>query len=298
MPDQPAGDDKPSLHRLQSWMQAVVTHPAGVGRALADDATRKQVDITADQVETAVTRSNQLTALERLDIYNRSYHARLLDCFRAEYPCLLHACGEQLFTHFVADYLHHHPPASYTLNRLSERFPNHLATTRPRAEAGEDEESWPDFLIDLATLERTFADVYDGPGEEENPPLAADQINALSAEKLAEARLTPAASLRLLAYRFPVADYFTAVRAGQDPALPTASPGHLALHRTNWRVRMLPLSPEGYHFLQALSEGETVAAASRAARQAGANAEFTPNLAKASLLTLAQRGMFRELTLP
>src|SRR5919197_5335299 len=99
----------------------------------------------------------------RLDVYRKAYRARLLTCLRDTHPGLRHALGEELFDAFALDYLETHPSRRYTLFRLSEAFADHLAATRP------GDRGWPDFIIDLARLERTFMEVYEGPGVEGDP---------------------------------------------------------------------------------------------------------------------------------
>ncbi|HKQ52694.1 MAG TPA: DNA-binding domain-containing protein, partial [Pyrinomonadaceae bacterium] len=161
-------DESQRLERLQHWVQAVVTHPAGVAHGVASaEAQAVGLRPDLDALETVVAPSATLSGAERLAIYWRSYHARLLQCFREMFPALLHALGQELFDGFARDYLQRHPSRSYTLDRLADAFPQHLAETRPDAAAPPDErESWPDFIVELATLEWAFLKVYDGPGLE------------------------------------------------------------------------------------------------------------------------------------
>jgi hypothetical protein len=86
-----------------------------------------------------------------------------------EFPVLKHALGAEVFDAFAVGYLERYPSRSYTLFQLGANFPRFLAETRPEAGKGEGEAlpvNWPDFLIDLATLELTFNEVFDGLGVE------------------------------------------------------------------------------------------------------------------------------------
>lgn len=105
---------------------------------------------------------------------------------------------------------------SYTLADLSTRFPQYLAQTRSAGPEGD----WPQFLIDLATLERTYSEVFDGPGCEGEPLLPAEALVAVPAERWADFRLEPAPCLRLLSLRFPVHEYALAVHRGEHPEIP------------------------------------------------------------------------------
>ncbi|HJQ71013.1 MAG TPA: putative DNA-binding domain-containing protein [Blastocatellia bacterium] len=259
--------DKPEeLARIQGWMQAVITHPSGIRAGIASAAARQQIDARFEDIETIVSPSKALTGAERLMIYSRSYHARLLECFRAEFPCLLYALGKAVFDDFVIEYLKQHPPESYTLKDVAKSFPQFLAETRPATE------SWPDFIIDLARLERTFIEVFDGPGGEGKKLARADQILALDDERLARLRLTPVACLRLLAFRYPVLSYFNAVRAKKEPDLPTPSETFLAVNRIDYLIHFSPLSASQHAVLESLVAGLSVAdALTRAADRAAAD---------------------------
>jgi hypothetical protein len=240
-------------------MQAVITNAGGIRAGVASAEARQQIDVGFDELESVVARSGALTSAARLMIYSRAYHTRLLEAFHAEFPCLLQALGEDLFNHFVIEYLHHHPPHSYTLHRLAERFPAFLSATRPDAEAPPDErESWPDFIVDLATLERTFIETYDGPGSEGQSLVEAEQVRGLTHTDFLNARLVPAPCLRVLAFRYPVAAYFASVRAGGQPILPASLDTFLAMTRVNYVVRFYDLSRVQYELLTGLATGLSI----------------------------------------
>jgi hypothetical protein len=258
------------LGQIQRWMQAVIMHPAGVAEGIAATAARRHIDVGPDETETVVTRSRALTTLERLAIYGYAYSARLLECLREEFPVLKHALGEDLFDAFAVEYLEQYPSRSYTLFQLGANFPRFLAETRPdREEERSTAPSWPDFLIDLATLERTFNEVFDGPGMEGEPPLAPDALRDVSPERLLEARLPVVPCFRLLALRYPVHHYFTAVRRRQDADPPGPAETWLAVTRRRYVVRHYELSSPAYHLLHALRAGESLGQAIRQAVEAG-----------------------------
>jgi hypothetical protein len=231
------------LELLQQWMQMVITQPGGIP---ADSHALEEV----------VTRSATLTAAERMAIYCRSYQARLLDCFQAMFPGLRCALGDEIFNRFALDYLSHHPPQSYTLNKLADGFPQHLTETRPR-----EREQWPDFIIDLATLELAFLKVYDGPGVEGRPSSAIQDVGMTDDKRLLETRLAPVCCLRLFTLRYPVHTYMLAARRGERPALPAAARSFIVMTRQHYRVSLHELSSSQYTLLQALDGHNTVAEA-------------------------------------
>src|SRR5262245_12156156 len=210
-----------TLDELQRWMQGVITHPGGVAAGIASDEARQQIALVPEQAERVVTRSQALTAIERLQIYHHAYFSRLLECLREEYSVLAAALGSELFDAFAVAYLEAHPSRSYTLGRLGAKFPEYLAETRPRDMATvEDGPAWPEFMIDLARLERVVNEVFDGPGAEGQPLLDGERLRSIPPERWPETRLVCVPCLRLLKLSHPVNEYFTAIRKGGKPAVP------------------------------------------------------------------------------
>ncbi len=245
------------LETIERWLQAVITEPAGIVAGLASEEAQRNIDVSAEQIEKIVTRSNTLTATQRLAIYGHAYFARLQECLRAEFPVLLHALDEKLFNLFTFEYLKVYPSRSYTLNQLGENFPRYLAETRPDGDAPPSaRESWPDFIIDLATLERAFSKVFDGPGVEGRQVLDANQLLAIG--QLNDARFLPVVCLKLLSLRYPVSQYFWAVRKHEDPALPQPADTFLAITRRSYNVLIHELTEGQYDLLSALSAGQSL----------------------------------------
>jgi hypothetical protein len=247
------------LDRLQRWMQAVIAHPSGIAAGVASEEAQQSVNVDLERLEEVLSPSSTLSAAERLAIYCRSYHTRLLQCFSAMFPALQRALGEELFNHFALDYLQQHPPRSYTLDQLADAFPQHLADTRPDAEAPpEQRERWPDFIIELASLEWAFLKVYDGAGCEGRAlPRGADILSSPT-EHILQSRPLPAPCLRLFAFRYPVHTYMLAVRRDENPELPAPLQSFVAMTRWNYRVKLYELSAPQYALLEALDGHHTI----------------------------------------
>lgn len=219
------------LRSLQEWMLAAIAGPDGVPAAAGE----------------IVCGTERLSAERRLELYRRSHHLRLLEAMRAGYPGLRHMLGQELFDEFALDYLRARPSRSYTLQRLGEGFADHLAATRPDADGAP--EAWPQMMIDLARLERTFAEVYDGPGMEGegSPEPPADRDATVTAE--------PAPCLRLVHSSFPAGPYLDAVRRGEDPELPAPEESYLAVSRRDYVVTLTVLDPAEFALLGRLVRG-------------------------------------------
>jgi len=255
-PETPLPAGPHPLGRLQRWMQAVITHPLGLDAGVDGEAARQHIDVSPDELESVVTRSRALSARERLDIYANAYFARLIECLREEFPALKHAVGDELFDEFALRYLHDRPSRSWTLARLGAGMAEHLSLTRPPREG--DDPDWADFLVDLATLEWTMGEVYDGPGLEELEPMDVGRLSQVPPERFGDLVFTVGPCLRLLTLRFPVHEYCSAVRKGGDPEIPAAAPTRLAISRKDFIVRRRALEDAEFPLLQSIVRGATL----------------------------------------
>jgi hypothetical protein len=235
------------LRQLQEWLRAVITDP----------------DLNAAP-ERVVRSSSRLSAAQRLDLYRRSYRLRLLEAMRASHPGLRHMLGDELFDEFALDYIRARPSRSYTLQRLGEGFADHLAATRPDLDGAP--EAWPSLMIDLARLERTFAEVYDARGTEgEELPTATDLPIEPDPAWLA-ATVVPVRCLRLVRSSFPAGPYLSAVRRGEDPPLPAPAESLVAVNRRDYVVTLTPIVAAEYELLERLvAHGARIEAAASAA---------------------------------
>ncbi|MGH8931509.1 MAG: HvfC/BufC family peptide modification chaperone [Egibacteraceae bacterium] len=233
------------LARVQQWMQAALLHPEAAG---------------ADRM---IRASSRLSAEQRLSIYQRGYRLRLLECMRALYPALRHLLGPEVFDWFALDHLDAHPSRSYTLLHLDDRFVEHLRATRPdRDLSPERREVWPDFVIDLARLERTFNEVYNAAGTERGPVVHPEDLPRGPDDVCwTDAVLETAPCLRLLRTCFPAHTYLGAVRQGQDPELLPPRATCIAVNRRDYMVTITELEPSAYRMLEALAAGMSIGAA-------------------------------------
>lgn len=197
-----------SLEAIQEWLFSAIQRPTaapGISEMVRDD-------------------HGQLTPVERLEIYGKSFYGRLLQVLEGEFPVLRHAMEPDLFEQFGGKYLGAYPPGSYTLTDLGKNFPKYLRDTRPE----DSSELWPEFLIELATLERVFSEVYQSDGPENHEIIPADDFDGIAAEPWT----------RVLNCHFPVHSYFLAVRRNEDPDLPIPEETTLLVYRRDFRVRL------------------------------------------------------------
>ena len=290
-------ESPPRLDQLQRWLQAVMTHPAGVAAGIDSGEARRQIDVAGDELESVVLPSRRQTSLERLAVYGNAYYLRLLDCLREFFPCLVDAVGRETFDEFAIGYLQRYPSESYTLHRLADRFVQFLEETRPASDA-----EWAGFVVDLARLELAIEHVFDAPGPECDPwhePAAAGDSSAaiplstLSPDRMsAGMRLIPAPGLTLLSLTWPVSTYYTQWKRGEPTPWPQPQPQFVALLRRDYIVRRHELSPAGYELLSRLIAGMPLAEAITqvSASQRGEN--LSPHELRETFFQWAQSGFF------
>lgn len=257
-----------SLDVVQNWFQTVITHQGGVEEGVESSAARKYIHAGRNEIERIIGRSKALTAQERLSIYAHAYYARLVECLGESFPVLKRTLGEDLFESFAVEYLQRYPSSSYTLDRLGSKFSRFLREVKAESKTdGKDpsKTSWPDFLMDLARLEWTAAQVFDGPGGEGQTTLSADQLQTMSSKRFSRARLILAPCVRLMTFHFPVNGYYAACRRAPEEEIPIPSPQieYVAIHRVNFVVRRYPLTLAQKTLLEELNRGVTVGEAIR-----------------------------------
>src|SRR5690606_3267484 len=126
---------------------------------------------------------------------------------------------------------------SYTLGELGARLPGFLAETRLHEQDPPDDAppTWGDFVIELATLERTLREVFDGPGTE---GIAIDlgALAEMDPAAWSTVRLVAAPCLRLLRLEHAVQQHWDAHRLEQQPPAIVQETIHLAVSRRDYRL--------------------------------------------------------------
>ena len=261
------------LRELQRIMANALFRPLtprwGMQKTWSDGRSTKEV---AAQF---IKPNDRLTSFERLEIYNRQYWFRVLDCLHDDYPGLRTILGTSKFTKLAIAYLERYPSNSYTLRDLGDRLEQFLREepdwTAPRQA----------LAIDMARFEWAQTVAFDGPAKRS---IDADDILTKSADQLILG-LQP--YLSLLELDYAVDDFLIAVKKSEEDGLrgeasnavhsaprgsrrkpvrlPKKQKVLLAVHRYENMVYSKRLEPEEYRILTALEKGETVAAACESA---------------------------------
>lgn len=137
--------------------------------------------------------NDRLTALERLEIYSRSYWFRIIDCLYDDFPGLAAALGPKAFDKLARAYLAERPSQSFTLRNLGEGMDWWL---RAHPEyAGKHLQ----LALDMVRLEWAHIEAFDAA---ERKPLGPEDLLAPGPEL----RVGLQPHLRLLELAFPVDD--------------------------------------------------------------------------------------------
>ncbi|GAA2167909.1 DNA-binding domain-containing protein [Actinomadura napierensis] len=242
MGDGRAAGGPPSLRAAQQWFQDAITAPSA----------------RPERAAALLDASGGLDAERRIEIYRLGCRRRLLEVMRHRHPALRALLGAELFDAFAGEYLDARPSRSYTLARLDDRLAAHLAAHRPdRRRPAAHREFWIDLVIDLVRYECLFAEVYDGPGTEGEPPAP------WPAELPGAATAAAAPGLRVFRACAAVHEYHSAVRRGARPDPPGPEPSDLVVFRRDFRVVTVRPPAEAFALLAALllGAGQDAAAA-------------------------------------
>ena len=215
--------------------------------------------------------NDRLTSFERLEIYNRVYWFRVLDCLYDDYPGLRAVLGEERFMKLITAYLAKYPSASFTLRNLGSRLEKFIREQPKWAHPHER------VALDMIQFEWAQVVAFDDPAK---PSITPDDILDARPEKL---RLGLQPYLSLLQLDYAVDEFLIAVRKSESDvlrseasniveAMPKASRRskkkvrppkrqrvHLAVHRFDNMLYYKRLEPEAFAILIALRDGETVA---------------------------------------
>src|SRR5450755_288760 len=186
------------LKALQSLMATAVFRPL----TAQDGMQPRWIDgrKTSALASTFIKPNDRLTSFDRLEIYNRVYWFRVLDCLYDDYPGLRAIVGEKRFLDLATAYIAKYPSASFTLRNLGSRLEKFLR----------EEPQWvtpnEELALDMARFEWAQIIAFD---DAALPQLTTDDALDTPPTKL-RVRLQP--YLSLLELSFAVDKFLLAVK--------------------------------------------------------------------------------------
>src|ERR1700678_4134511 len=200
-----------SLAELQRQMAGAIMMPLTADedmRANAPDG-RPMTAVAAS----FIAPNSQLTAFERLEIYNRQYWYRVLDALAEDFAALRSVVGGRAFEQLSIAYLGDHPSRSFSLRNLGSRLAEWLVD-HPKF-AGRRQR----LALDVVRIEWAFVEAFDNA---ERTPLTLDQIATLDGGSALG--LQP--HLRLLALDYAADDLVLALHKRQKRGTSEAGVTH------------------------------------------------------------------------
>src|SRR5439155_16036738 len=174
----------------------------------------------------------RLDAGERLDIYANMYFWRLSDILRGDYSAVLAAVGDERFHNLVTEYLFDRPSQHPSVRNVGARLPDYL-----RGHALGLEQPW---LAELALLERTRLELFDGP---DAATLGVEELRALSPDAYVSLPLPLVPSHRLLPLTWAVDAAWRAAEAGEALAPPARGERTLPVWRQDIEIYHRAVEP-------------------------------------------------------
>ena len=252
------------LRSLQRLMASAVMRPL----TPAQGTQPRWIDgrATKEVAASFIKPNERSTSFDRLEIYNRQYWFRVIDCFFDDYLGLRAVLGQQKFLKLTLAYLERHPSTRFTLRDLGQYLIGFIKSepmwTKPRQQ----------LALEMARLEWAHIEAFD---EESRPPL---RLEDLAGRKPSEIFLRLQPHITLLVLNYPLDDFLISLRrntglrneasnavessrktGGKRLVCPRSRrPVHLAVHRHRNRVYYKRLKPAQYEILFALQNGSSL----------------------------------------
>jgi hypothetical protein len=252
--------DPIALRDIQSFMASVIQRPGSV----------REHPVSSAQTERLVGPNLRLSPVEQLDVYRQQFWLRHVDALKEDFVSVHHLLGEGGFEALCERYIAAHPPTSFTLRDLGDRFAEFLDATEPyRSDA---------LLIDCARLEWAFVEAFDA---SDAPPLDTQAIATAPEDAWAGARVVLHPSVQSLRLSHPAHLYRAQVREGADPPRPEPMRTCVVVYRGAEKLLYIAIEPLASLLLDLLAAGTPLAPACESvAKDAGiANAsELEPRV--------------------
>ena len=238
------------LRQFKQWMQQMLLDPFLQTEINPVELLPEKLKNSAGSVtgiDQVIEDSQKLKAERHLDIYQRSYIARLRNCMSQQFSALEFALGENIFIAFADDYLASRPSTHYNLSELGKDFANYLQSNRPDAEEDEKED-WIDFMIELAQFEYHFSLLYDQKGDEHfKAANIEDQESNMELREVCD----------VFSFQFPIRWFYSEFKHDREPGLPQAYPTYCLIVRHDYQLSLYDLSQEQFNFLSLMKQGNT-----------------------------------------
>ncbi|MGC9261609.1 MAG: putative DNA-binding domain-containing protein [Phycisphaerae bacterium] len=249
------------LHTLQEVMLQAVSREL----TPALNMKKRWMDGTPTSIiaQQFIKPNDRLSSFERLEIYNRQYWFRLLDCLYDDFAGLRAVLGEAQFHKMSRAYLAEYPSRSFQLRNLGQQLETFL--TRHPQWAG----SRLALALDMAKFEWAQIEAFDAQA------LPVLEVKDLAGRNPAELRIKLQPYISLLRLEYPLDEFAIALkkespmhteaaegkrrkRASKHVPLPKRERIFLATHRFNNAVFFKRIEEPAFILLEFLHRGLTL----------------------------------------
>jgi hypothetical protein len=226
-----------SADSLQLFMAAAIQRP----KSLVGDADM------ARACASHIRAGARLSPVEQLEIYREQFFFRHIDALAEDFPGARYLLGADRFNEVAVAYLGAHPPESFTLRDLGNRFSDFLRRTGALSIA-----------CDMAELEWAFVEVFDAKGA---PRMDPARLAEVPADRWSDAILRLHPTLRRVSLLTPVHRIREAIVDGEAPEVPAPERSFVVLFRDELQLRYDEIEEAAFTLLSLLAEGVPLGAA-------------------------------------
>jgi hypothetical protein len=209
--------------------------------------------------------NDRLSGFERIEIYNKQYWFRLLDCLYDDFPGMRTVLGEKKFHRLSVAYLDRYPSRHFSLRNLGQNLEQFLREQPQRASP------YQALARDLARFEWAQVLAFD---EAQKEVVTPDDLLGRDPAKL---RLELQPHVTLLELNYPLDDFVIAVKrqalrgdasnamsgkrakhSARSAARPKRTHVYVAVYRQHNMIYYKRMEPMEYKIVCALRDGKTV----------------------------------------
>ncbi len=208
-------------------------------------------------------------SLKRFSVYRNNVVVGLIETLRETYSAVEKIVGEGFFKIMAGGYAVVQPPLSPILLNYGTSFPDFIEKFEPASSLS--------YLADVARIERAWAESYNAA---EAMPLDPAELTELAPDQFSEIRFVMHPSLRIVRSKLPALTIWQMNSKDGEPGPVDLESGgqDILVLRPDAEVEVRLMSVGSAEFLMALTRGETVSAALRAAVIANELLDLPANL--------------------
>lgn len=226
---------------------------------------------------TKLSRHNEISSEERINVYAKGYHVRLEKATITDYKALAHLIGKENLESYIKSFTHQTTSNYWDLNLYPSRFAIFFRTVT-------DDEN----AIAVCALEAAISNVYWQP---HSPALKAETLMQYDEEAFGKLHFRLRAACQLLSLGADAESYISHFRNGNPLEAVPLNEIYMLVIRPDNEVIRHSLEKEEYLLLKALSEGKSFNDALASIDTPQALMEKLPHYLSAWL----ERGVFSEI---